>query len=33
MTAEGATADYEYEPSAEGVLEVLLPKYAETLDI
>ncbi|MFD0957858.1 ATP synthase F1 subunit gamma [Paenibacillus chungangensis] len=29
---EGATAiTYEYEPSAEGVLEVLLPKYAETL--
>lgn len=26
-----ATAMYEYEPSAEGVLEVLLPKYAETL--
>jgi F-type H+-transporting ATPase subunit gamma len=26
-----AVADYEYEPSAEGVLEVLLPKYAETL--
>ncbi|MBU7317552.1 ATP synthase F1 subunit gamma [Paenibacillus oleatilyticus] len=25
------TAAYEYEPSAEGVLEVLLPKYAETL--
>lgn len=25
------SADYEYEPSAEGVLEVLLPKYAETL--
>lgn len=24
-------ANYEYEPSAEGVLEVLLPKYAETL--
>lgn len=24
-------AQYEYEPSAEGVLEVLLPKYAETL--
>ncbi|WP_248929373.1 ATP synthase F1 subunit gamma [Paenibacillus hamazuiensis] len=23
--------NYEYEPSAEGVLEVLLPKYAETL--
>lgn len=22
---------YEYEPSPEGVLEVLLPKYAETL--
>jgi F-type H+-transporting ATPase subunit gamma len=27
----GATADYEYEPSAEEVLDVLLPKYAETL--
>ncbi|MFD2615503.1 ATP synthase F1 subunit gamma [Paenibacillus gansuensis] len=27
----GNTASYEYEPSAEGVLEVLLPKYAETL--
>jgi F-type H+-transporting ATPase subunit gamma len=26
-----ATASYEYEPSPEGVLEVLLPKYAETL--
>lgn len=25
------TANYEYEPSPEGVLEVLLPKYAETL--
>lgn len=25
------TSAYEYEPSAEGVLEVLLPKYAETL--
>lgn len=24
-------SSYEYEPSAEGVLEVLLPKYAETL--
>ncbi|MDN4620342.1 ATP synthase F1 subunit gamma [Paenibacillus sp. PsM32] len=24
-------ASYEYEPSAEGVLEVLLPKYAQTL--
>lgn len=29
---EGASvATYEYEPSAEGVLAVLLPKYAETL--
>lgn len=27
----GPTADYEYEPSAEEVLNVLLPKYAETL--
>lgn len=27
----GAKADYEYEPSAEEVLDVLLPKYAETL--
>jgi F-type H+-transporting ATPase subunit gamma len=27
----GVTATYEYEPSPEGVLEVLLPKYAETL--
>jgi F-type H+-transporting ATPase subunit gamma len=27
----GATAHYEYEPSPAGVLEVLLPKYAETL--
>ncbi|GGF87317.1 ATP synthase gamma chain [Paenibacillus albidus] len=26
-----ASATYEYEPSPEGVLEVLLPKYAETL--
>jgi F-type H+-transporting ATPase subunit gamma len=26
-----AGADYEYEPSAEGVLKVLLPRYAETL--
>ncbi|MCR8660466.1 ATP synthase F1 subunit gamma [Paenibacillus endoradicis] len=24
-------SSYEYEPSAEGVLEILLPKYAETL--
>lgn len=28
---EGPTSSYEYEPSAEGVLGVLLPKYAETL--
>ncbi|WP_027094313.1 ATP synthase F1 subunit gamma [Cohnella thermotolerans] len=27
----GPSADYEYEPSAEEVLSVLLPKYAETL--
>ncbi|WP_410770623.1 ATP synthase F1 subunit gamma [Fontibacillus sp. BL9] len=27
----GGTAMYEYEPSPEAVLEVLLPKYAETL--
>ncbi|MBD0384314.1 ATP synthase F1 subunit gamma [Paenibacillus sedimenti] len=26
-----SAASYEYEPSPEGVLEVLLPKYAETL--
>ncbi|MNE24670.1 ATP synthase gamma chain [compost metagenome] len=26
-----ASANYEYEPSPEGVLGVLLPKYAETL--
>ncbi|MHA7967103.1 ATP synthase F1 subunit gamma [Paenibacillus sp. CAU 1782] len=30
--SEGATVStYEYEPSPEGVLEALLPKYAETL--
>ncbi|MBC8078928.1 MAG: F0F1 ATP synthase subunit gamma, partial [Gorillibacterium sp.] len=29
--AEKGTTDYLYEPSAEGVLSVLLPKYAETL--
>lgn len=30
--SEGTTVSaYEYEPSPEGVLEVLLPKYAETL--
>jgi F-type H+-transporting ATPase subunit gamma len=28
---QGAKADYEFEPSAEEVLQVLLPKYAETL--
>jgi len=28
---KGASADYEYEPSAEEVLNALLPKYAETL--
>lgn len=27
----GPVSTYEYEPSAEGVLEILLPKYAETL--
>jgi F-type H+-transporting ATPase subunit gamma len=27
----GPAASYEYEPSAEGVLNVLLPRYAETL--
>jgi F-type H+-transporting ATPase subunit gamma len=31
LGAKGASADYEYEPSAEEVLSVLLPKYAETL--
>ncbi len=30
-SGENAKANYEYEPSAEEVLEVLLPKYAETL--
>ena len=29
--ANGATATYEYEPSADAVLAHLLPKYAETL--
>lgn len=28
---DSAVSNYEYEPSPEGVLEVLLPKYAETL--
>lgn len=31
MTSGGNAADYEYEPSADEVLNVLLPKYAETL--
>lgn len=31
IESDGAKPSYEYEPSAEGVLEVLLPKYAETL--
>lgn len=29
--SKGQTANYEYEPSPEEVLDVLLPKYAETL--
>jgi len=31
MKVDGAVSSYEYEPSAEEVLNVLLPKYAETL--
>jgi F-type H+-transporting ATPase subunit gamma len=31
VKADGPVTSYEYEPSPEGVLEVLLPKYAETL--
>lgn len=31
VSKTAAVTSYEYEPSAEGVLEVLLPKYAETL--
>ncbi|GAA0137623.1 F0F1 ATP synthase subunit gamma [Paenibacillus sp. YSY-4.3] len=31
VETSGPTAEYEYEPSPEAVLEVLLPKYAETL--
>lgn len=31
MSGSGSAPSYEYEPSPEGVLEVLLPKYAETL--
>ncbi|EGL13522.1 MULTISPECIES: ATP synthase F1 subunit gamma [Paenibacillus] len=30
-SGSSAVSSYEYEPSAEGVLEVLLPKYAETV--
>lgn len=30
-TGNGPKSNYEYEPSAEEVLEVLLPKYAETM--
>ncbi|SOB90108.1 ATP synthase F1 subcomplex gamma subunit [Ureibacillus xyleni] len=29
--SEGLTASYEFEPSAEAILEVLLPQYAESL--
>lgn len=31
VNSDTAVSTYEYEPSAEGVLAVLLPKYAETL--
>ncbi|CAM4221945.1 ATP synthase F1 subunit gamma [Paenibacillus phoenicis] len=31
VESEAPVSSYEYEPSPEGVLEVLLPKYAETL--
>ncbi|MFD0617324.1 ATP synthase F1 subunit gamma [Paenibacillus sp. GCM10027629] len=31
VKVEGSVSSYEYEPSAEEVLDVLLPKYAETL--
>ncbi|WP_055106102.1 ATP synthase F1 subunit gamma [Paenibacillus ihumii] len=31
VETSGPSAEYEYEPSPEAVLEVLLPKYAETL--
>ncbi len=30
-TSSATVANYEYEPSPEGVLEVLLPKFAETI--
>ncbi|HSP22880.1 MAG TPA: ATP synthase F1 subunit gamma [Planococcus sp. (in: firmicutes)] len=31
IEATGATASYEFDPSAEAILEVLLPQYAESL--
>ncbi|MFD1861881.1 ATP synthase F1 subunit gamma [Planococcus chinensis] len=31
IQATGATASYEFDPSAEAILEVLLPQYAESL--
>lgn len=31
IAQEGATASYEFEPSAEAILKVLLPQYAESL--
>ena len=30
LAAEGPKADYEFEPSAEGILELLLPRYVES---
>jgi len=30
LAAEGPQADYEFEPSAEGILELLLPRYVES---
>ncbi|MDQ6796441.1 MAG: F0F1 ATP synthase subunit gamma [Actinomycetota bacterium] len=30
LGAEGPKADYEFEPSAEGILELLLPRYVES---
>lgn len=31
IATEGATSSYEFEPSGEAILEVLLPQYAESL--
>ena len=31
IAQEGNTSSYEFEPSAEAILEVLLPQYAESL--